>query len=105
MTPSGTLPLVVGITGASGAPYATRLLEVLLAADREIHLAISPSGQAVIEQELGRRIDLDAFRLETLLGGAARRRPAPLPPLQESHGPDRERLVSDRRDGDLPVQR
>ena len=70
MTPSGQLPLVVGITGASGAPYAARLLEVLLAADREIHLAISPSGQAVIEQELGRRIDLDAFRLDTLLGAA-----------------------------------
>ena len=70
MTPSGQLPLVVGITGASGAPYAARLLEVLLAADQEIHLAISPSGQAVIEQELGRCIDLDAFRLETLLGAA-----------------------------------
>jgi flavin prenyltransferase len=63
-------PLVVGITGASGAPYAARLLEVLLAADREIHLAISPSGQAVIEQELGRRIDLDTFRLDVLLGKA-----------------------------------
>lgn len=70
MTPAGTLPLVVGITGASGAAYATRLLEVLLAADREVHLAISPSGQAVIEQELHRRIDLDGFRLETLLGTA-----------------------------------
>jgi 4-hydroxy-3-polyprenylbenzoate decarboxylase len=61
---------VVGITGASGAPYAIRLLEVLLAAGREIHLAISPSGQAVIEAEVGRRIDLDAFRVETLLGTA-----------------------------------
>lgn len=70
MTLSGSLPLVVGITGASGAAYAARLLEVLLAADREVHLAISPSGQAVIEQELGRRIDLDAFRPETLLGTA-----------------------------------
>ena len=50
-------PLVVGITGASGAAYAVRLLEVLLAAGREVHLAISPSGQAVIETELGRRID------------------------------------------------
>jgi flavin prenyltransferase len=70
MIPSGQAPLVVGITGASGAPYAARLLEVLLAADREIHLAISPSGQAVIEQELGRRIDLDTFRLDVLLGKA-----------------------------------
>lgn len=67
---TSALPLVVGITGASGAPYAARLVEVLLAAGREIHLAISPSGQAVIEQELGRRIDLDAFRLDTLLGKA-----------------------------------
>jgi 4-hydroxy-3-polyprenylbenzoate decarboxylase len=65
-------PLVVGITGASGAPYAVRLLEVLLEADREIHLAISPSGQAVIAEELGRGIDLDRFDLSTLLG-----RPAP----------------------------
>ena len=69
MTPAQA-PLVVGITGASGAPYAIRLLEVLLAAGREIHLAISPSGQAVIEAEVGRRIDLDAFRLDTLLGKA-----------------------------------
>jgi len=70
VTPSESLPLVVGVTGASGAPYAVRLLEVLLAAGREVHLSISASGQAVIEQELGRRIDLDAFRLETLLGAA-----------------------------------
>jgi hypothetical protein len=52
-------PLVVGITGASGAPYAVRLLEVLLESGREVHLAISPSGQAVIGEELGRQIDLD----------------------------------------------
>jgi len=65
-------PLVVGITGASGAPYAVRLLEVLLEAGREVHLAISPSGQAVIAEELGRRIDLDRFDLAALLG-----RPAP----------------------------
>ncbi|NCA11139.1 UbiX family flavin prenyltransferase [bacterium] len=69
MTPAQA-PLVVGITGASGAAYAIRLLEVLLAAGREIHLAISPSGRAVIEQEAGRRIDLDAFCLDTLLGKA-----------------------------------
>jgi 4-hydroxy-3-polyprenylbenzoate decarboxylase len=70
MRPDPSLPLVVGITGASGAPYGVRLLEVLLAAGREIHLAISPSGQAVIEEELGRRIDLDRFDVATLLGKA-----------------------------------
>jgi 4-hydroxy-3-polyprenylbenzoate decarboxylase len=70
MTPPSDRPLVVGITGASGAPYAVRLLEVLLEADRDIHLAISPAGQAVIETELGRRIDLDRFDLADLLGSA-----------------------------------
>jgi 4-hydroxy-3-polyprenylbenzoate decarboxylase len=62
------LPIVVAITGASGAAYGVRLVEVLLAAGREIHLTISPSGQAVFETELGRRIDLDRFDLAALLG-------------------------------------
>jgi 4-hydroxy-3-polyprenylbenzoate decarboxylase len=68
--PDPALPLVLGITGASGAPYGVRLLEVLLAAGREVHLAISPSGQAVIETEMGRSIDLDRFDLAALLGKA-----------------------------------
>lgn len=62
------LPIVVAITGASGAAYGVRLVEVLLAAGREIHLTISPSGQAVFETEVGRRIDLDRFDLAALLG-------------------------------------
>lgn len=70
MRPDPSLPLVVGITGASGAPYGVRLLEVLLAAGREIHLTISPSGQAVIGEELGRRIDLDRFDAADLLDAA-----------------------------------
>ena len=70
MTPAPTAPIVLGITGASGAPYGVRLLEVLLEAGREIHLAISPSGQAVIAEELGRRIDLDRFDAAALLGKA-----------------------------------
>lgn len=64
------LPIVVAITGASGAAYGVRLVEVLLAAGRDIHLTISPSGQAVFETELGRRIDLDRFNLAHLLGAA-----------------------------------
>ena len=64
-------PLVVGITGASGAAYAVRLLEVLLEASREVHLAISPSGQAVIATELGRPLDLDRFDVAALLGKPA----------------------------------
>ncbi|MFM8414198.1 MAG: UbiX family flavin prenyltransferase [Planctomycetota bacterium] len=71
-------PLVVAITGASGAPYGVRLLEVLLAAGREVHLSISPSGQAVIQEELGRRVDLERFDPVDLLG-------APLPARGRLH--------------------
>lgn len=65
-------PIVLGITGASGAPYGVRLLEVLLGEGREVHLSISPSGAAVLATELGRRVDLERFDAATLLG-----RPAP----------------------------
>jgi 4-hydroxy-3-polyprenylbenzoate decarboxylase len=63
------LPLVVAVTGASGAVYAGRLLEVLLAAGRPIHLLVSPSGAAVVKQELGREFDLAKGEVGPLLGG------------------------------------
>jgi 4-hydroxy-3-polyprenylbenzoate decarboxylase len=59
--------LVVAITGASGAPYGVRLLEVLLHAGRTIHLTLSPAAVQVIEQELDRRVSLNQFRLADLL--------------------------------------
>lgn len=60
-------PLVLAITGASGAPYAVRLLQVLAAAERPIHLTISPSGAAVLKQELGVEIPLRGFDPQALL--------------------------------------
>ncbi|TWT43371.1 UbiX family flavin prenyltransferase [Botrimarina hoheduenensis] len=54
-------PILVGVTGASGAVYTVRLLDVLLRTGHEVHVSISPSGAAVIEQELGLKIDLKAF--------------------------------------------
>jgi flavin prenyltransferase len=65
-------PICVGITGASGAIYAVRLLEVLRASGRDIHLSISPSGRDVIQQELGLNVDLDNFSPETLLSADVR---------------------------------
>jgi 4-hydroxy-3-polyprenylbenzoate decarboxylase len=59
-------PFVVGITGASGAVYAVRLVEVLLGEGCEVHLAISPSGATVIAQELNVELDLDNFSPATL---------------------------------------
>ncbi len=56
------LPIVLAITGASGAIYAVRLLRALLAADRDVHLTISPSGVAVVQTELGLGISLKQFQ-------------------------------------------
>jgi len=60
-------PIVLAITGASGAPYAVRLLEVLLQSGQHVHLMISPSGQAVLKQELGLEVNLQQFELKQLL--------------------------------------
>ena len=63
-------PICIAITGASGAVYAVRLLEVLRDSGHHIHLSISPSGRDVIRQELGLSVELDDFRLESLLPAA-----------------------------------
>lgn len=64
--------IVLGITGASGAIYAVRLLDVLVRSGCDVQLSISPAGQAVLKQELGLEVDLDRFRLEDLLPDARR---------------------------------
>ena len=63
--------LVLALTGASGAPYGVRLLQVLLRAGRTVHLTISPSAVEVMEREIDRRVRLDAFDPRDLLGGDA----------------------------------
>lgn len=64
-------PVVMAITGASGARYAIRLLEVLLGSGREVHLVMSEAGAAVAREELGLAIDADAVDPRLLLGHAA----------------------------------
>jgi 4-hydroxy-3-polyprenylbenzoate decarboxylase len=63
--------LVLAFTGASGAPYGVRLLEVLLRAGRTVHLCISPAAAEVILQELGRSVRLNDFDPADLLGESA----------------------------------
>lgn len=46
-------PIVVGITGASGAPYAVRLLQQLTAAHRSVSLIVSKYGMRLLETEAG----------------------------------------------------
>src|SRR3712207_3502695 len=50
-------PLVVAITGASGAPYAVRLVEQLLAADRYVQLIVSGHGLRLLRTEM----DIDSI--------------------------------------------
>jgi 4-hydroxy-3-polyprenylbenzoate decarboxylase len=60
--------LVVAMTGASGAPYGVRLLEVLLGAGRTVHLTVSPAAVEVMERELERTVRLNDFRPADLFG-------------------------------------
>jgi flavin prenyltransferase len=68
--PQDDLPLVLAMTGASGAVYAVRLLEVLLSAGRHVHLSLSPSGVAVLQQELQKKVALERFDPHSLLSPA-----------------------------------
>ena len=45
--------IVVGITGASGAAYAVRTIELLAAAGVEVHLACSDLGRRLLAEEMG----------------------------------------------------
>ena len=58
-----TRRLIVAITGASGAVYGVRLLELLgTTPGVETHLVVSPAGWMNVEQELGRgRKDVEAL--------------------------------------------
>ena len=60
------------MTGASGAPYGVRLLEVMLLAGRTVHLTISPAATEVFLAETGRSILLDQFDPKSILGDNAK---------------------------------
>jgi 4-hydroxy-3-polyprenylbenzoate decarboxylase len=60
-------PVVLALTGASGAAYGVRLLQVLLHSGQTVYLTISPSFAAVLRQELGWKLNLAAFDPRVLL--------------------------------------
>lgn len=64
----GSGDLVVAMTGASGSPYAARLLQVLLKTGRSVHLVISPAATEVARRELNLSIDLVKFDPRPLIG-------------------------------------
>jgi len=57
-----TQRIVIGISGASGAMYARRVIECLARAGVQTHLVVSPLGQRVLHDELGMEgVDLAAL--------------------------------------------
>jgi 4-hydroxy-3-polyprenylbenzoate decarboxylase len=61
VSPSADAPLIFAITGASGAPYAVRLLEQLVASRTRISLIVSRHGWRLLDTESG-IADLPALR-------------------------------------------
>lgn len=60
-------PIALAITGASGAPYALRLLECLLEAGCNVWLMISEAAQVVLPLETGLQVPSRAADAEVLL--------------------------------------
>ncbi|MEI8197884.1 MAG: UbiX family flavin prenyltransferase [Phycisphaerae bacterium] len=60
MPPPTPRRMIVAITGASGALYAKRLIETLVAAEIQVHLVVSTLGRRLLNDELDlRELDLD----------------------------------------------
>jgi 4-hydroxy-3-polyprenylbenzoate decarboxylase len=60
--------VVIAVTGATGAVYARRLLELVLPQVPVVHLTMSRRGLQVLNYELGINLSLKAFDPEPLLG-------------------------------------
>src|ERR1051325_5875062 len=58
------MDIVTAITGASGAIYAQRFIQGLVAAGANVHLVVSPLGRRLLRDELG----METIDLESLAG-------------------------------------
>lgn len=63
------MDIVVAITGASGALYAQRLVQQLVAAGVRVHLVVSPYGRRLLHDELG----MEGIDIEMLAGAKSDR--------------------------------
>lgn len=61
---SDSVPLIVGVTGASGGPYARRLLQCLARADVPVHVMMSEQGAQILRSEC----DVNEATLEAVVG-------------------------------------
>jgi 4-hydroxy-3-polyprenylbenzoate decarboxylase len=71
-------PIAVAITGASGSAYALRLIESLIAADKDIYLMISQAGQIVLKMESDLELPGQPAEIERLLSQRFQARPGQL---------------------------
>lgn len=64
------MELSVGISGASGAAYAVRLLQALhrLEPVSKVHLVISTNGFLLLKQEMGIHLSTSRFKINQLIG-------------------------------------
>jgi 4-hydroxy-3-polyprenylbenzoate decarboxylase len=53
MSTAAERPIVMAVTGASGAPYAVRLLETLVERRRRVSLIVSDHGLRLLDTEMG----------------------------------------------------
>jgi 4-hydroxy-3-polyprenylbenzoate decarboxylase len=63
--------IFLGITGASGAPYAARLVQALVEGDAELGICISRAGYEVLATELYRDVSLPQDEIAQRLTGGA----------------------------------
>ncbi len=52
MTPAADRPIIVAVTGASGAPYAVRLIEALVERQQRVSLIVSDHGVRLLKTEM-----------------------------------------------------
>lgn len=62
-----SMQVALAITGASGAPYSKRLLEVLLTQGVTVHLMVSAAGRIVLADELDWKLPARASDIHKML--------------------------------------
>lgn len=68
MTQTYKSAITVAITGASGAPYALRLLECLVQARHQVYVMVSKAAHVVFATETRHKLPAQAAQLEQALG-------------------------------------
>ena len=66
-TTSATMTVTLAVTGASGIPYALRLLECLIKAKKHVYFLLSPAAHSVAALEMDGKLPTQTDALEQFL--------------------------------------